>query len=168
MCSPTQIALLVHSEDHTSTSKPGGQPQSAGRGGWVRSLSTPSVPPQLHPWSRSWFLTREIPAGLRLTKAHQRKGTGANQRSSHKQGGDTLRRQKSHGKDAQAGRSRAGARNREAIGSSGSCSLSPPLLLGLHVLPAAQLSVRLLHCLCGLPLSAYSGLFWSSILLACM
>ena len=49
----------------------------------------------------------------------------------------------------QAGRTGAGARNREAISLSGGCSLSPPLSLGLHVLPAALLSVRLLHCLCG-------------------
>lgn len=50
-------------------------------------------------------------------------------------------------------------------GLSGGRSLSPPLLPGLHVLPAARLSVRLLHCLCGpVSLSAYSGLFGSSIL----
>lgn len=79
-----------------------------------------------------------------------------------------IRRQKSHGKDMQAGCTGAGARNREAISLSGGCSLSPSLPLGLHVLLAALLSVRLLHCLCGPTLSAYSELFCSSIILACM
>lgn len=60
-----------------------------------------------------------------------------------------IRRQKSHGKDMQAGRTGAGAGNGEAISLSGGCSLSPPLSLGLHVIPAALLCVRLLHCLCG-------------------
>lgn len=79
-----------------------------------------------------------------------------------------IRRQKSHGKSAQAGGTGAGARNSEAISLSGGCYLSPPLPLGLHVPPAALLSVRLLHCLCGPTLSAYSVLFCSSIVLACI
>lgn len=58
-----------------------------------------------------------------------------------------IRRQKSHEKNAQAGCTGAGARNGEAISLSDGCSLSPPLPLGLHVLPDALLSARLLHCL---------------------
>ena len=60
-----------------------------------------------------------------------------------------IRRQKSHGKNAQAGCTGAGARNREAISLSDGCYLSPPLPLALRVLPAARLSVRPLHCLWG-------------------
>ena len=68
----------------------------------------------------------------------------------------------------QAGRTGAGASNGEAINLSGSGSLFPPLPLGMHVLLPALLSLRLLHCLCGPTLSAYSGLFCPSIILACM
>ena len=68
----------------------------------------------------------------------------------------------------QAGRTGAGARNREAINLSGGGSLSPPFPLETHVLLPALLSLRLLHCLCGPTLSAYSGLFCPSIILASM
>lgn len=47
-------------------------------------------------------------------------------------------------------------------------ALSPLLPPGLQVLPAALLSVRLLHRLCGPALSAYSGLCCSFIILACV
>lgn len=47
-------------------------------------------------------------------------------------------------------------------------ALSQPLPLGLHVLGAVLFSSRLLHCLWGPTLSAYSGLFCSSVILARM